>query len=173
MQRRNFLGAPGRWRERGARKWVSPRAPTTAATIRLVCVFLAGGKTPTTRWCRSIRRDMQLRASARRSGAAAGGSCRCEAGGVLRYGFHPRFPGCKACGRPAILQLLPMSAPWCSRSPRRNICRAPRRSRRPCFAYRPAARMAIGESSTASSTGWGGRLTDQLTALNADATVPR
>jgi uncharacterized protein (DUF1501 family) len=96
-----------------------------------------------------------------------------EAGGALRYGFHPALAGLQGlwtAGNLAVVAnvgtlVQPLTkAQYLSNS-----------TQKPATLFSHIDQQhewQTANASTSSSTGWGGRLSDQLNALNANASVP-
>ena len=131
MQRRNFLmhaGALAGTAALGQMGVFAARAAAATDYKALVCLFLYGGNDSNNMVIpvdaagyanyAKIRADLALPQAQLLPLQDPAACCAMD--------FTRRFPDCRAFGRRAISRWLPMSAPWCSRSPRLNICRTRR-----------------------------------------------
>jgi uncharacterized protein (DUF1501 family) len=178
MKRRNFLlhaGALGGTAALGQMGLFAARAAPADDYKALVCIFLVGGNdsnnmvvpVDTTGYANyaQVRGDLAL--------PQAQLLPLQEAGGVLRYGFHPALVGLQglwAAGNLALVAnvgtlVQPLTkAQYLSNS-----------TQKPATLFSHIDQQhewQTANASTSSSTGWGGRLSDQLNALNANSTVP-
>jgi len=182
MKRRNFLGHAGALAGTAALGQLgvfasrSARAANGASSYKaLVCVFLAGG---------NDSNNMMVPVDA--AGYAAYAKTRAnlalpqstllplqEAGGVLRYGLHPALPGVQSLWKAGTLavvanvgtlvQPLTLAQYQAPGTPTPDAL----------FSHIDQQHQWQSSVSTdLSPTGWGGRLADQLAALNANATLP-
>src|SRR5271163_825817 len=178
MQRRKFLlhaGALAGTAALGQMGMFASRAATTGDYKALVCLFLYGGNDSNNMVVpvdsagyanyAKVRADLAL--------PQAQLLPLQEPGGVLRYGFHPALPGLQGLWTSGNLAVVanvgtlvqPLTqAQYLSNS-----------SQKPAtlFSHIDQQHEWQSSNSTASSnTGWGGRLSDQFSSLNANSTVP-
>jgi uncharacterized protein (DUF1501 family) len=178
MQRRNFLlhaGALAGTAALGQMGLFAARAAPADDYKALVCIFLVGGNDSNNMVVpidsagyanyALVRSDLAL--------PQAQLLPLQEAGGVLRYGFHPALPGLQGlwtAGNLAVVAnvgtlVQPLTkAQYLSNS-----------TQKPATLFSHIDQQhewQTANASTSSSTGWGGRLSDQLNALNANASVP-
>src|SRR5271156_3514053 len=178
MQRRKFLlhaGALAGTAALGQMGMFASRAATTGDYKALVCLFLYGGNdsnnmvvpVDTAGYANyaTVRADLAL--------PQAQLLPLQESGGVLRYGFHPALPGLQGLWTSGNLAVVanvgtlvqPLTqAQYLSNS-----------TQKPATLFSHIDQQHEWQASisdTSSSTGWGGRLADQLNTLNASATVP-
>jgi uncharacterized protein (DUF1501 family) len=178
MKRRNFLfhaGALAGSAALGQLGVLAARAAPADDYKALVCLFLAGGND-------SNNMVVPVDSAGYASYAQVRGPLALpqaqllplqEPGGVLRYGFHPGLAGLQGlwtAGNLAVVAnvgtlVQPLSkAQYLSNS-----------THKPATLFSHIDQQHEWQSSisdTSSSTGWGGRLSDQFNALNANATVP-
>jgi uncharacterized protein (DUF1501 family) len=178
MKRRNFLfhaGALAGTAALGQLGVFASRAAPADDYKALVCIFLAGGNDSNNMVVPVDTAGYATYAAVR--GALALPQAQLlplqEAGGVLRYGFHPSLPGLQGlwgAGNLAVVAnvgtlVQPLTkAEYLSNS-----------TQKPATLFSHIDQQHEWQSSisdASSSTGWGGRLADQLSALNTNATVP-
>jgi uncharacterized protein (DUF1501 family) len=178
MKRRNFLahaGALAGTAALGQMGLFAARAAPADDYKALVCIFLVGGNDSnnmvvpidTAGYANYalVRSDLAL--------PQAQLLPLQEAGGALRYGFHPALAGLQGlwtAGNLAVVAnvgtlVQPLTkAQYLSNS-----------TQKPATLFSHIDQQhewQTANASTSSSTGWGGRLSDQLNALNANASVP-
>jgi uncharacterized protein (DUF1501 family) len=178
MQRRNFLlhaGALAGSAALGQLGMFTTRAAAPTDYKALVCIFLYGGSdsnnmvvpVDTAGYANyaKVRADLAL--------PQAQLLPLQESGGVLRYGLHPALPGLQGLWTSANLAVVanvgtlvqPLTqAQYLSNS-----------TQKPATLFSHIDQQHEWQSSistTASNTGWGGRLSDQFNSLNANASVP-
>jgi uncharacterized protein (DUF1501 family) len=96
-----------------------------------------------------------------------------ESAGVLRYGFHPGLPGLQslwAAGNLAVVANVGTLV-----QPLTKTQYLSNSTQKPATLFSHIDQQHEWQTSistTSSNTGWGGRLSDQFNALNANATVP-
>jgi uncharacterized protein (DUF1501 family) len=178
MKRRKFLfhaGALAGTAALGQLGVFASRAAPADDYKALVCIFLAGGND-------SNNMVVPVDTTGYATYAAVRGPLALpqaqllplqEAGGVLRYGFHPSLPGLQGlwtAGNLAVVAnvgtlVQPLTkAQYLSNS-----------TQKPATLFSHIDQQHEWQSSisdTSSSTGWGGRLADQFSTLNASSTVP-
>jgi uncharacterized protein (DUF1501 family) len=178
MQRRNFLrhaGALAGTAALGQMGVFAARAQTLSDYKALVCVFLAGGNDAnntvvpidTAGYANyaQVRADLAL--------PQAQLLPLQEAGGVLRYGFHPALSGLQSLWSAGNLAVVANVGTLVQPLTQAQYLSSTTQKPATLFSHIDQQHeWQSANSSTASSTGWGGRLTDQLNALNANATVP-
>ncbi len=178
MRRRNFLrhaGALAGTAALGQMGVFAARAQTASDYKALVCVFLAGGNDAnntvvpidTAGYANyaQVRADLAL--------PQAQLLPLQEAGGVLRYGFHPALSGLQSLWSAGNLAVVANVGTLVQPLTQAQYLSSTTQKPATLFSHIDQQHeWQSANSSTASSTGWGGRLTDQLTALNANATVP-
>jgi uncharacterized protein (DUF1501 family) len=178
MKRRNFLlhaGALAGSAALGQMGLLAARAAPADDYKALVCIFLVGGNDSNNMVVpidsagyanyAKVRSDLAL--------PLAQLLPLQEAGGLLRYGFHPSLAGLQGlwtAGNLAVVAnvgtlVQPLTkAQYLSNS-----------TQKPATLFSHIDQQhewQTANASTSSSTGWGGRLSDQLNALNANASVP-
>ncbi len=178
MQRRNFLrhaGALAGTAALGQMGVFAARAQTASDYKALVCVFLAGGNDAnntvvpidTAGYANyaQVRADLAL--------PQAQLLPLQEPGGVLRYGFHPALSGLQSLWSAGNLAVVANVGTLVQPLTQAQYLSSTTQKPATLFSHIDQQHeWQSANSSTASSTGWGGRLTDQLNALNANATVP-
>jgi uncharacterized protein (DUF1501 family) len=178
MQRRKFLlhaGALAGTAALGQMGMFASRAAATGDYKALVCLFLYGGNDSNNMVVpvdsagyanyAKVRADLAL--------PQAQLLPLQESGGVLRYGFHPSLPGLQGLWTSGNLAVVanvgtlvqPLTqAQYLSNS-----------SQKPATLFSHIDQQHEWQSSnstTSSNTGWGGRLSDQFSSLNANSSVP-
>ena len=97
-----------------------------------------------------------------------------EAGGVLRYGFHPALPGLQSLWNAGNLAVVANVGTLVQPLTRSQYLQSS--SIKPDTLFSHIDQQHQWQSSisntSSSSTGWGGRLADQLAGLNVNASVP-
>jgi uncharacterized protein (DUF1501 family) len=178
MKRRNFLchaGALAGTAALGQLGMFAARAAPAADYKALVCLFLAGGNDSNNMVVPVDSAGYATYAQVRGPLALPQGQLLPlqEPAGVLRYGFHPGLPGLQGlwtAGNLAVVAnvgtlVQPLTkAQYLSNS-----------TQKPATLFSHIDQQHEWQASisdTSSSTGWGGRLADQLNVLNANATVP-
>jgi uncharacterized protein (DUF1501 family) len=178
MQRRNFLQHAGALAGTAALGQLGLFAAQAAAADdykALVCIFLVGGND-------TNNMLVPIDTSGYAAYAAVRGDLALpqaqllplqESAGVLRYGFHPALPGLQNLWGAGSLAMVanvgtlvqPLTkAQYLSNS-----------TQKPATLFSHIDQQhewQTANSSTSSSTGWGGRLSDQFNSLNVNSTVP-
>jgi uncharacterized protein (DUF1501 family) len=178
MRRRNFLrhaGALAGTAALGQMGVFAARAQTASDYKALVCVFLAGGNDANNTVV-PIDTAGYANYAQVRSGLALPQAQLLplqEPGGVLRYGFHPALSGLQSLWSAGNLAVVANVGTLVQPLTQAQYLSSATQKPATLFSHIDQQHeWQSANSSTASSTGWGGRLTDQLTALNANATVP-
>jgi uncharacterized protein (DUF1501 family) len=178
MKRRNFIlhaGALAGTAALGQMGMFASRAAAADDYKALVCIFLVGGN-DTNNMIVPVDTTGYANYAKVRSNLALPQAQLLplqEAGGVLRYGLHPSLPGLQSLWGASNLAVVanvgtlvqPLTkAQYLSNS-----------TQKPATLFSHIDQQhewQTSDSSTSSSTGWGGRLSDQFNALNANSTVP-
>jgi uncharacterized protein (DUF1501 family) len=178
MQRRNFLrhaGALGGAAALGQLGILASRAANTNDYKALVCIFLAGGN-DTNNTVVPIDSAGYANYAKVRSDLALPQSQLLplqEAGGVLRYGLHPALPGLQGLWSAGNLAVVANVGTLVQPLTKAQYLSSA--AQKPATLFSHIDQQHEWQSSistTSSSTGWGGRLSDQFNTLNAGATVP-
>src|SRR5271168_2900578 len=178
MQRRKFLlhaGALAGTAALGQMGMFASRAATTGDYKALVCLFLYGGNDSNNMVVpvdsagyanyAKVRADLAL--------PQAQLLPLQESGGVLRYGFHPALPGLQGLWTSGNLAVVANVGTLVQ--PLTQAQYLSSTTQKPATLFSHIDQQHEWQSSictTAASSGCGGRLTDQLSALNANASVP-
>jgi uncharacterized protein (DUF1501 family) len=178
MQRRNFLrhaGALAGTAALGQMGVFAARAQTASDYKALVCVFMAGGNDANNTVV-PIDTAGYANYAQVRSGLALPQAELLplqEPGGVLRYGFHPALSGLQSLWSAGNLAVVANVGTLVQPLTQAQYLSSTAQKPATLFSHIDQQHeWQSANSSTASSTGWGGRLTDQLNALNSNATVP-
>ena len=178
MERRRFLckaGALAGSALFGQLGMFASRAATAGDYKALVCVFLAGGN-DSNNMVVPIDTAGYANYARLRTNLALPQSQLLplqESGGVLRYGFHPALPelqGLWTAGNAAVVANVGTLV-----QPLTKAQYALAASPKPATLFSHIDQQHEWQSSISdgsSGTGWGGRLADQLAALNAGASIP-
>jgi uncharacterized protein (DUF1501 family) len=96
-----------------------------------------------------------------------------EAGGVLRYGFHPALAGLQGLWTAGNLAVVANVGTLVQPLTKAQYLSDSTQKPATLFSHIDQQHeWQTANASTSSSTGWGGRLSDQLNTLNANASVP-
>jgi uncharacterized protein (DUF1501 family) len=178
MKRRNFLfhaGALAGTAALGQMGMFASRAAPADDYKALVCIFLAGGNDSNNMVVPVDTAGYATYAAAR--GALALPQAQLlplqEAGGVLRYGFHPGLPGLQGLWSAGNLAVIANVGTLVQ--PLTKAQYLSNATQKPATLFSHIDQQHEWQSSisdSSSSTGWGGRLADQFSVLNANASVP-
>jgi uncharacterized protein (DUF1501 family) len=178
MQRRNFLrhaGALAGTAALGQMGVFAARAQTAGDYKALVCVFLSGGNDGNNTVVPIDTAGYANYAQARNYLALPQAQLLPlqEPAGVLRYGFHPALSGLQNLWTAGNLAVVANVGTLVQPLTQAQYLSSAIQKPATLFSHIDQQHeWQSANSSTASSTGWGGRLADQLSALNANATVP-
>jgi uncharacterized protein (DUF1501 family) len=178
MQRRNFLrhaGALAGTAALGQMGVFASRAQTADNYKALVCVFLAGGNDTNNMVVPIDTAGYANYAQLRNYLALPQAQLLPlqEPGGVLRYGFHPALPGLQSLWSAGNLAVVANVGTLVQ--PLTQAQYLSSAAQKPATLFSHIDQQHEWQSSictTSSSSGWGGRLTDQLAALNVNTSVP-
>jgi uncharacterized protein (DUF1501 family) len=178
MKRRNFLchaGALAGAAALGQLGSMAARATTSNDYKALVCIFLEGGNdsnnmivpvdTAGYASYAQIRSDLAL--------PQAGLLPLPEAGGVLRYGLHPNLGGLQSLWNAGSLAVVANVGTLVQPLTKAQYLSTATQKPESLFSHIDQQHeMQASIASVSSNTGWGGRLSDQLAAMNVNASVP-
>ncbi|HEY2145440.1 MAG TPA: DUF1501 domain-containing protein [Steroidobacteraceae bacterium] len=178
MQRRNFLrhaGALAGTAALGQMGVFASRAQAADNYKALVCVFLAGGNDTNNMVVPIDTAGYANYAQLRNYLALPQAQLLPlqEPGGVLRYGFHPALPGLQSLWSAGNLAVVANVGTLVQ--PLTQAQYLSSAAQKPATLFSHIDQQHEWQSSictTSSSSGWGGRLTDQLAALNVNTSVP-
>jgi uncharacterized protein (DUF1501 family) len=178
MKRRSFLlhaGALGGTAALGQLGAFTANAATADDYKALVCVFLIGGND-------SNNMIVPVDTAGYASYAQIRGDLALpqaqllplqEAGGVLRYGFHPSLPGLQSLWGSGNLALVANVGTLVQPLTKTQYLSSATQKPQSLFSHIDQQHeMQASIASVSSNTGWGGRLSDQFSALNANASIP-
>jgi uncharacterized protein (DUF1501 family) len=178
MKRRNFLFHAGALAGSAALAQLGVLAARAAPADdykALVCIFLAGGNDGNNTVVPIDAAGYATYAQVR--GPLALPQAQLlplqESGGVLRYGFHPGLPGLQSLWTAGNLAVVANVGTLVQPLTKAQYLSSSTQKPATLFSHidqQHEWQTAI--SATSSSTGWGGRLSDQVSALNAGAMVP-
>jgi uncharacterized protein (DUF1501 family) len=178
MQRRSFLCHAGALAGSAALGQLGALAASAAGSSdykALVCIFLVGGNdsnnmivpVDATGYANyaKVRGDLAL--------PQAGLLPLQEAGGVLRYGFHPSLTGLSSLWGTGNLAIVANVGTLVQPLTKAQYLSTATQKPESLFSHIDQQHeMQASIASSSSNTGWGGRLSDQFAALNANASVP-
>jgi uncharacterized protein (DUF1501 family) len=178
MKRRSFLlhaGALGGTAALGQLGAFTASAATADDYKALVCIFLIGGNdsnnmivpvdTAGYASYAQVRGDLAL--------AQAPLLPLQEAGGVLRYGLHPSLPGMQGLWGSGNLAVVANVGTLVQPLTKAQYLSSATQKPQSLFSHIDQQHeMQASIASVSSNTGWGGRLSDQFSALNANASIP-
>ncbi len=178
MKRRNFLCHAGALAGTAALSqlgMLASRAAPADDYKALVCIFLFGGNdsnnmivpVDTSGYANyaKVRGDLAL--------PQAGLLPLQETGGVLRYGLHSSLPGMQRLWSTGKLAVVANVGALVQPLTKAQYLSTNAQKPASLFSHIDQQHeMQASNASTASSTGWGGRLSDQFNALNAGARIP-
>jgi uncharacterized protein (DUF1501 family) len=179
MQRRGFLkhaGALAGTAALGQMGVLASRAATAGDYQALVCIFLYGGNDTNNMVVPIDSAGYANYAQIRSTIALPQAQLLplAEAGGVLRYGFHPALPGLQSLWNAGNLAVVANVGTLVQPLTRSQYLQSS--SIKPDTLFSHIDQQHQWQSSisntSSSSTGWGGRLADQLAGLNVNASVP-
>src|SRR5271154_3777518 len=178
MKRRKFLfhaGALAGTAALGQLGVFASRAAPADDYKALVCVFLAGGNDTNNMVVPIDTSGYATYAAVR--GALALPQAQLlplqEAGGVLRYGFHPSLPGLQGLWTAGNLAVVANVGTLVQPLTKTQYLSNSSQKPATLFSHIDQQHEWQSSNSTASSnTGWGGRLSDQFSSLNAYSSVP-
>ena len=179
MQRRGFLkhaGALAGTAALGQMGVLASRAATAGDYQALVCIFLYGGNDTNNMVVPIDSAGYANYAQIRSTIALPQAQLlpMAEAGGVLRYGFHPALPGLQSLWNAGNLAVVANVGTLVQPLTRSQYLQSS--SIKPDTLFSHIDQQHQWQSSisntSSSSTGWGGRLADQLAGLNVNASVP-
>jgi uncharacterized protein (DUF1501 family) len=178
MQRRSFLfhaGALAGSAALGQLGVLAARAATAGDYKALVCIFLYGGN-DSNNMLVPIDTAGYAGYSKIRGGLAlpqAGLLPLSEPGGVLRYGLHPALPSLQGLWNTGNLAVVANVGTLVQPLTKSQYLSSGTHKPSSLFSHIDQQHQwQASISNTSSNTGWGGRLADQMTALNVNATVP-
>ncbi len=182
MKRRNFLGHAGALAGTAALGQLgvfaarSARAASGASNYKaLVCVFLAGGNDSNNMMVPVDTAGYASYAKTRANLALPQSTLLPlqEAGGVLRYGLHPALPGVQSLWKAGTLAVVANVGTLVQPLTLAQYLAPGTPTPDALFSHIDQQHQWQSSISTdLSPTGWGGRLADQLAALNSNATLP-
>jgi uncharacterized protein (DUF1501 family) len=178
MKRRSFLchaGALAGTAALGQLGSLAVSAGTGNDYKALVCIFLAGGNdsnnmivpVDTAGYANyaTVRGDLAL--------PQAGLLPLQEAGGVLRYGLHPNLSGLQSLWSSGSLAVVANVGTLVQPLTKAQYLSTATQKPESLFSHIDQQHeMQASIASVSSNTGWGGRLSDQLAAMNLNASVP-
>ena len=179
MQRRGFLkhaGALAGTAALGQMGVLASRAATAGDYQALVCIFLYGGNDTNNMVVPIDSAGYANYAQIRSTIALPQAQLLplAEAGGVLRYGFHPALPGLQSLWNAGNLAVVANVGTLVQPLTRSQYLQSS--SIKPDTLFSHIDQQHQWQSSisntSSSSTGWGGRLAAQLAGLNVNASVP-
>jgi uncharacterized protein (DUF1501 family) len=178
MKRRSFLLHTGALAGTAALGQLGALAASAASTDdykALVCIFLVGGND-------SNNMIVPIDATGYANYAQVRGALALpqagllplqEAGGVLRYGFHPSLAGMQSLWGTGNLAVVANVGTLVQPLTKTQYLSTTTQKPESLFSHIDQQHeMQACIASTSSSTGWGGRLSDQFNGLNANASVP-
>jgi uncharacterized protein (DUF1501 family) len=178
MQRRIFLrhaGALAGTAALGQLGVFAARAAPADNYKALVCLFLAGGNDTNNMVVPVDAAGYANYAKVRSNLALAQGQLLPlqEAGGALRYGLHPALPGLQGLWTAGNLAIVANVGTLVQPLTQAQYLSSTTQKPATLFSHIDQQHeWQSANSTTSSSTGWGGRLSDQFNALNVNASVP-
>jgi uncharacterized protein (DUF1501 family) len=178
MKRRNFLchaGALAGSAVLGQLGVLTASAATTDDYKALVCIFLVGGNDSNNMVVPVDNSGYANYAQVRGELAlpAAGLLPLQEAGGVLRYGFHSSLAGLHSLWGTGHLAVVANVGTLVQPLTKAGYLSTTTQKPQSLFSHIDQQHeMQASIASVSSNTGWGGRLSDQFAAANANASVP-
>jgi len=178
MRRRSFLchaGALAGSAALGQLGALAASAATAGDYKALVCIFLDGGN-DSNNMIVPVDATGYANYAQVRGGLAlpqAGLLPLQEAGGVLRYGLHPSLPGMQSLWGAGNLAVVANVGTLVQPLTKSQYLSTATQKPQSLFSHSDQQHeMQASIASVSSNTGWGGRLSDQFSSLNANASVP-
>jgi uncharacterized protein (DUF1501 family) len=178
MRRRSFLchaGALAGSAALGQLGALAASAATAGDYKALVCIFLDGGN-DSNNMIVPVDATGYANYAQVRGGLAlpqAGLLPLQEAGGVLRYGLHPSLPGMQSLWGAGNLAVVANVGTLVQPLTKSQYLSTATQKPQSLFSHSDQQHeVQASIASVSSNTGWGGRLSDQFSSLNANASVP-
>jgi uncharacterized protein (DUF1501 family) len=178
MKRRNFLlhaGALAGTAALGQMGMFASRAAAADDYKALVCIFLVGGNDSNNMVIPIDATGYANYAKVRSNLALPQAQLLPlqESGGVLRYGLHPSLPGIQGLWTAGNLAVVANVGTLVQPLTKAQYLSSTTQKPATLFSHIDQQHeWQTCNSSTSSSTGWGGRLSDQFNTLNINSTVP-